>query len=72
MCIPFRKCYRRQLSQLHPKKGASKKMLADIYDCQYGSVKELQLVDSSTIKDFDSNLDNFKEQWEQLCPDFYE
>ena len=57
--------------KLHLKKGDSKKILADIYVCQYGSVKELGLADSSAIKKFDSNLDNVKEQWEQLCPGFY-
>ena len=66
------KCDRHKLSRLHSKKGAPKKILADIYGCQYGSVKELRLADSSTIKNFDSNLDNVKEQWGQLCPNFYE
>ena len=72
MCLPFKKCDPQKLSQLHPKKGVSKKILADIYGCQYESFKELELADSSTIKDFDSNLDNVREQWEQLCPDLYE
>ena len=61
-----------KLSQLHPKKGAANKILADIYGCQYGSVKELGLADSTTIEDFDSNLVNLKEWWEQLCSGFYE
>ena len=73
LCVyHLEKCYRHKLSQLHPKKGASKKILADIYGCQYGTVKELGLADSLMIKDFDSNLDNVKEKWEQLCPGFYE
>ena len=57
---------------MHPKKGAANKILADIYGCQYGSVKELGLADSTTIEDFDSNLTNLKERWEQLCSGFYE
>ena len=36
------------------------------------SVKELGLVGSSTIKKFDSNLDNVTEQLQLLCPGFYE
>ena len=63
---------RHKLSQLRPKKGAANKILADIYGCQYGSVKELGLADSTTIEDFDSNLANLKERWEQLCSGFYE
>ena len=70
LCVYYlEKCDRHKLSQLYSKKG---KILADIYGCLYGSVKELRLADSSTIKDFASNLDNVKEQWEQLCPGFYE
>ena len=72
LCVHFlEKCDRDKLSQLYPRKGASKKILADIYGSQYGSIKELGLADPTTIKDFDSNLDNVKEQWEQLCPGFY-
>ena len=62
-------------SQIEPvasKKGVLNKILADIYGCQYGLVKELGLADSSTIKDFNSNLYHVKEQWMQLCPGFYE
>ena len=61
-------------SQIEPvvfKERGLKKILADIYGSQYGSVKELGLADPATIKEFDSNLDSVKEQWEQLCPGFY-
>ena len=72
LCVyHLEKCDRHKLSQLHSKKGASKEILAEVYGCQYGSVEELGLADSSTIKDFDSNLDNVKEQRQQLCPGFY-
>ena len=73
LCVYHLEKYdRHKLSQLHPKKEASKKILADIDGCQYGSVKELRLTDSSMMKDFNPNLDNVKEQWEQLFPGFYE
>ena len=73
LCVyHLEKCDRHKWSQLHPKKGASKKILADIYGCRYESFKELGLADFSMIKDFDSNLDNVKGQWEQLCFGFYE
>ena len=55
------KCDRHKLSQLHPREGASKKILADISGCQFRSINELGLADYSTIKDFHSNLNNAKE-----------
>ena len=73
LCVyHLEKSDRHKLSQLHPKKGAANKILVDIYGYQYGSVKELGLADSTTIEDFDSNLANLKEPWEQLCSGFYE
>ena len=72
LCVQLlEKCDRHKLSQLYPRKRASKKILADIYGSQYESVKDLGLADPAMIKDFDSNLDNVKEQWEQLYPGFY-
>ena len=73
LCVyHLEKSDRHKLRQLHPKKGAANKIVADIYGCQCVSVKELGLADSTTTEDFDSNLANLKERWEQLCSGFYE
>ena len=71
MCTLFRKMWSSQIEPVVFKERGLKKILADIYGSQYGSVKELGLADPATIKEFDSNLDSVKEQWEQLCPGFY-
>ena len=73
LCVyHLEKSDRHKLSQLRPKKGATNKILADIYGCQYGSVKEIGLADSTTAEDLDSRLIDLKERWENLCPDFYD
>ena len=73
LCVyHLEKSDRHKLSQLHPKKGATNKILADIYGCQYGSVKEIGLADSTTAEDLDSRLIALKERWESSCPDFHD
>ena len=51
-----------KLSKLNPKNWAANKILADIYGCQYGSVKEFGLADSATVDDFESRLASLKER----------
>ena len=58
--------------QLSPKNGTMKKIIADIYGCQYGSVKEFGLADSAHANDLDRRLEELKPCWDDLCPDFYE
>ena len=49
-----------------------KKIIADIYGCQYGSVKEVGLADSANANDLDRWLEELKPRWDNLCPSFHE
>ena len=49
-----------------------KKIIADIYGCMYGSVKEFGLADSADANDLDRQLQELKPRWDDLCPSFHE
>ena len=49
-----------------------KKIIADIYGCQYGSVKEFGLADSADANDLDRRLEELKLRWDDLCSFFHE
>ena len=73
LCVfHLQKSDKRKLLQLNPQKGASKKIIADIYGCQYGGIKEYGLADSENSTDFQNKLKELKFRWETLCPGFYE
>ena len=61
-----------KLLQLNPKKGAIQRILADIYGCHYGAIKEYGLADSIEKDDFEVCLESLRSIWETLCPGFYE
>ena len=61
----------RKILQLNPQKGASRKIIADIYGCQYGGVREYGLADSTDKEDLEARLRSLEERWELLCPGFY-
>ena len=61
-----------KLLQLNPKKGAIQRILADIYRCHYGAIKEYGLADSIEKGDFEVHLELLRSIWETLCPGFYE
>ena len=61
-----------KLLQLNPKKGAIQRILADIYRCHYGAIKEYGLADSIEKGDFEVRLELLRSIWETLCPGFYE
>ena len=44
-------------------------ILADIYRCQYGAVKDL--ADATDSSDLMERLYKLKDRWEALCPGFY-
>ena len=68
LCVyHLEKSDRHKLSKLNPKNGAINKILADIYQCRYGSVKEFGLADSATADDFKSCLVSLKKRWDSLC-----
>ena len=46
-----------KLLQLNPKKGAIQRILADIYGCHYGAIKEYGLADSIEKDDFEVRLE---------------
>ena len=62
----------RKFLQLNPRKGASRKIIADIYGCQYGGVREYGLTDSTNKEDLEARLRGLEERWELLCPGFCE
>ena len=61
-----------KLPQLNPKKGAIQRILANIYGCHYGAIKEYGLADSIEKNDFEVRLESLRSIWETLCPGFYE
>ena len=61
----------RKILQLNPQKGASRKIIANIYGCQYGGIVEYGLADSTDKEDLEARLRSMEEQWELLCPGFY-
>ena len=61
----------RKILQLNPQKGASRKIIADIYGCQYRGVSENGLVDSTDKEDLEARLRSLEERWELLCHDLY-
>ena len=63
---------KRKIMQLSPKNGAMKKIIADVYKCQYGSIKEFGLADPSDVNDLDRRLEELKPRWDNLCPGFHE
>ena len=72
LCVyHLEKSDRHKLSKLNPKNGAINKILAVIYRCRYGSVKEFGLADFATADDFESWLASLKEQWDSLYPQFH-
>ena len=71
-CVYYlQKSDERKFIQLNSRKGASRKIIADIYGCQYGGVKEYGLTDSTDKEDLEARLRGLEEQWELLCPGFY-
>ena len=52
-------------------KEALKKTICDTYCRNYRRVKELRLVDSTDIDDFQIKLENLKNVWNNLCPGFH-
>ena len=57
--------------KIFPQKGASRKIIADIYGCQYGDVRKYGLADSTDKEDLEARLRSLEERWELLCPGFY-
>ena len=48
-----------------------KKIIVDIYECEYGSVKEFGLGDSADANDLDRWLEEPKPRWDDLCHGFH-
>ena len=72
LCVfHLQKSDERKILQLNPQKGASRKIIADIYGCQYGGVREYGLADSTDKEDLEARLRSLEERWELLCPGFY-
>ena len=57
--------------KIFPQKGALRKIIADIYGCQYGGVRKYGLADSTDKEDLEARLRSLEERWELLCPGFY-
>ena len=71
MCLSFsEKNDAQKIRELFRQKGAVKNIICDIYDRNYGGVKELGLVDSTDIYDFQIKLESLKSVWNNLCPGF--
>ena len=71
LCVFYlQKSDERKFLQLNPRKGASRKIIADIYGCQYGGVREYGLTDSTNKEDLEARLRGLEERWELLCPGF--
>ena len=62
----------KKLLQLNPQKGAVKRILADIYGCHYGTIKEYGLADSKDNEDLAVRLEPLRQTWENLCPGFHD
>jgi len=62
---------REKLKNINPKSKNNGQILRDIYGSQYGTTKELGLVDSKDPEDFQVRLTSLKECWEKACPGFY-
>ena len=59
-----------KIRELVRQKGALKNIICDIYGHTYGGVKELGLVDSTNMDDFQIKLESLKSVWDNLCPGF--
>ena len=62
----------KKLLQLNPQKGAVKRILAYIYGCHYGTIKEYGLADSKDNEDLAVRLEPLRQSWENLCPGFHD
>ena len=74
LCVlHLQKSDKKKLLDLHPPNGLKSAMqiLADIYGCQYGTVKEFGLADATDSSDLMERLYKLKDRWEALCPGFY-
>ena len=71
MCIPFAKIWREKNSPIKPSKRCFKKIIADIYGCQYRGVRKYGWADSTDKEEIDATLRSLEERWELLCPGFY-
>ena len=73
LCVyHLEKTDKQKITQLSLKNGTMKKIIADIYGCQYGSVKEFGLADSTYVNDLDGQVEELKPRWDDLCPGFCE
>ena len=70
--LHLEKADKQKLGQFQAPKSSVQKILADIYGCQYGSVKEFGLADSTNAEEFRARLESLKETWDNLCPGFHE
>ena len=48
-----------------------RKIIANIYGCQYGGVREYGLADSTDREDLEAILGSLEKRCELLCPGFY-
>ena len=74
LCVfHFQKNNKRKLTELNPRDGsqAINKILADIYSCQYSTMKEYGFEDSEDANDLATRLGSFRESWEKICPRFH-
>ena len=61
LCVyHFEKADKRKIMQLNPKNGDMKKIIAGIYGCQYGTVKEFGLAGSADTSDLDRQPEELK------------
>ena len=70
MCLSSAKNDAQKIRELVRQKGALKNIICDIYGHTYGGVKELGLVDSTNMDDFQIKLESLKSVWDNLCPGF--
>ena len=72
LCVfHLQKSDERKILQLNSQKGVSKKIIADIYGCQYRGVRKYGWADSTDKEEIEATLRSLEERWELLCPVFY-